>query len=184
MIAMVVSLCCSYALCEDGATTVARVRAESNELQLVDGVYPVVSSGEAEEKGDSESIVLELTNVPVKGQEEASTVRIIDRPLLQFRDVPHFDFKFENGECTEIGFQNTDDLMAYTREHVGSRLAVVINNTVISSHKVREPIKTKRVRITCCTVGGGDHLHEHLKTLTSASDAPAGAPSSSPKLND
>ena len=71
----------------------------------------------------------------------------------------------------EVGFQNTDELKAYTRDHVGSRLAVVIGNKVISHHKIREAIESVEVRITCCTVGGGDHLHKHLKELKLASNA-------------
>lgn len=85
--------------------------------------------------------------------------------------MSHFDFKFQSNECTEIGFQNSNELKAYTRDHIGSRLAVVVDNKVISHHKIREAIETNEVRITCCTVGGGDHLHKHLKQLKLASDA-------------
>lgn len=160
---------CSDARSEDTANG---GRAEAADVKLVDGVYPVISSTEAELKSDPELKFVELPNVPVRADgtsAETKLIQVIDQPLLRFRDVPHFNFKFENDECSEVGFQNTNDLMAYTREHVGSRLAVVINNKVISSHKIREPITTRRVRITCCTVGGGDHLHKHLKALKLAS---------------
>ena len=98
-------------------------------------------------------------------------VRVMSRPLLRFRDVSDFDFKFEKNECTEIAFRNSDELKAYTRDHIGSRLAIVIDNRVISHHKIREAIEADEVRITCCTTGGGDHLHKHLTELklTSAS---------------
>jgi preprotein translocase subunit SecD len=140
---------------------------------LADGVYPVVVAEEAVPKGDSEIKVVELINVPVEGSEEPTPekIRVVARPLLRFQKLSHFDFTFAKNECTEIGFQNTDELKAYTRDHIGSRLAVVIDNKVISHHKIREAIESDEVRITCCTVGGGDHLHKHLKELKFASDA-------------
>ena len=138
-----------------------------------DGVYPVVLADEAMPKGDPKIKVVELINVPVEGSGKSTPgkIRVIPRPLLRFRTVSHFDFTFENNECTEVGFQNTDELKAYTRNHVGSRLAVVIDNKVISHHKIREAIEAEEVRITCCTVGGGDHLHKHLKELKLGSQA-------------
>jgi hypothetical protein len=162
---------------------VARAPAELEQeaqtrVVLEDGVYPVVSAAgiPAEQPapgGDAESKIVELINIPVEGSGDSSTdkIRVISKPLLRFRNVPHFDFKFENSECTEVGFQNTDELKAYTRNHVGARLAVVIDNQVVSHHKIREAIESDEVRITCCTVGGGDHLHKHLKQLKLASDA-------------
>jgi len=136
---------------------------------LEDGIYPVVLADEAMPKGK----VVELTNVPVKGSGDSTTdkIRVIARPLLRFRKLSHFDFTFQKNECTEVGFQNTAELKAYTRDHIGSRLAVVIDNKVISHHKIREAIEANKVRITCCTVGGGDHLHKHLKELKLASKA-------------
>jgi hypothetical protein len=179
---LLVVLVCLWAVgCSDrgDATTAANNaqpaasdRTELNEetearVLLEDGVYPVVLTIEASPKGDPEIQIVELANVPVEGSGDAAPdkIRVICRPLLRFRTVPQFDFTFEKNECTEIGFQNTDELKAYTRDHVGSRLAVVIDNKVISSHKIREALETDQVRITCCTVGGGDHLHEHLKKL-------------------
>ena len=47
----------------------------------------------------------------------------------------------------------------------------MIATKVITKHKIREAIETDKIRITCCTVGGGDHLHKHLKELKLASDA-------------
>ena len=139
---------------------------------LEDGVYPVVLGNETVLTGDAEVKVVELDISPVEGSEKPipDKLRIIARPLLRFRNV-HFEFTFEKNECTEVGFQNTDELKAYTRDHVGSRLAVVIDNKVITHHKIREALETDQVRITCCTVGGGDHLHKHLKELKLASDA-------------
>ncbi len=153
-------------------------RAELNEpakarVLLEDGVYPVVQTGEPLPKGDSEIKIVDLVNVPIEGSEDSTPdkIRVFDRPLLRFRKLSKFDFTFAENECTEIGFENTDELKAYTRNHVGSQLAVVIDNKVISSHKIREPIESAEVRITCCTVGGGDHLHKHLKGLKLAADS-------------
>ncbi len=160
------------------AEPAANDRTELNEhtearVLLEDGVYPVVLTDEPLPKGDPEIKIVELVNVPVEGRGESAPdkIRVIARPLLHFRNVSHFDFKFEKNECTEVGFQNTDELKAYTRDHVGSRLAVVIDNKVITHHKIRVAIETNQVRITCCTVGGGDHLHKHLKALKLASSA-------------
>jgi hypothetical protein len=159
----------------------ANARTELNggsptRVVLEDGVYPVVLGDAATGKGDPEMKVVELDNVPVEGSEDstAEKIRVIPRPLLRFGNVAHFDFTFEKNECTEIGFHNTDELKAYTRDHVGSRLAVVIDNKVISHHKIREPIRANEVRITCCTVGGGDHLHKHLKELKLRSNTNGG----------
>jgi preprotein translocase subunit SecD len=140
---------------------------------LEDGVYPVVLAAEAMPKGDAEIKVVELVNVPVEGSGDLTPdkIRLIPRPLLRFRKVSHFGFTFLKNECTEVGFQNTAELKAYTRDHVGSRLAVVVGNKVISHHKIREAIESDKVRITCCTVGGGDHLHKHLKEIEVASNA-------------
>jgi preprotein translocase subunit SecD len=116
---------------------------------------------------------VELVVVPVDedGAPKPETIRVTDQPLLRFKTLSQFDFKFEEGECTEIGFANTPELKAYTRDHVGAQLAVVIDNRVISHHKIREPIESDTVRITCCTVGGGDHLHKHLKELKLATES-------------
>lgn len=142
-----------------------------------DGVYPVVLTNEAVPNGDPEIKVVELINVPVEGSGDstADKMRVIPRPLLRFGKVSHFDFTFAKNDCTAVGFQNTDELKAYTRDHVGSRLAVVIDNKVISHHKIREAIEADEVRITCCTVGGGDHLHKHLKELKLTSNANTGS---------
>jgi hypothetical protein len=162
-------------------TPVANGRAESYEpreapvlsedgeapVLLEDGVYPVVPDDEAEATSESEFKTVELENVPVEGSTApySDAIRVVNRPLVLFRNEPHFSFKFAKNECTEIGFANTDELRAYTRDHVGSRLAVVIDNKVITKHKIREVIESDKIRITCCTVGGGDHLHKHLTKL-------------------
>jgi SecDF, P1 head subdomain len=178
--ALVALVCLSVVGCSDrnNLKPAANARTELVEegkarVVLADGVYPVVVADEGMPKGDPEMKVVELINVPVEGSEEPTPekIRVIARPLLRFGKVSHFDFTFAKNECTEIGFQNTDELKAYTRDHVGSRLAVVIDNKVISHHKIREAIESDEVRITCCTVGGGDHLHKHLKELKFASDA-------------
>ena len=174
-------LCFTVVGCSDtnNEKPAANDRTELNEeakarVLLEDGVYPVVLTDKALPKADPQKIkIVELVNVPVDGSGDSTPdkIRVIVRPLLRFRNLSHFDFTFEKNECTEVGFQNTDELKAYTRDHVGSRLAVVIDTKVISSHKIRAAIKTDQLRITCCTVGGGDHLHKHLKELNIASYA-------------
>ena len=172
--ALVALVCLSAVGCSatKNERSAASARTEIDEegqtrVVLEDGVYPVVLAAEARPKGDAEIKVVELINVPVEGSGDSTTdkIRVIPRPLLRFRKLSHFDFTFRKNECTEVGFQNSDELKAYTRDHVGSRLAVVIDNKVISHHKIREAIESDEVRITCCTVGGGDHLHKHLNEL-------------------
>lgn len=139
---------------------------------LADGVYPAIWGDNPVENDDPGLTIVELENVPVQGETSPpATIRVVDRPLLQFRHVPKFDFTFEENECTRIGFANTQTLKAYSKEHIGTRLAVVIDNRVISVHKIREAIESDQVQITCCTVGGGDHLHSYLKQLKIESDA-------------
>lgn len=177
---LVALVCLSAVGCSD-TNNVKRAATARTELDqetqtrvvLEDGVYPVVLADDAMPKGDHEIKVVELINIPVEdsGDSPPDKIRVIPRPLLRFRNVSHFDFTFAKNECTEVGFQNTDELKAYTRDHVGSRLAVVIDNKVISHHKIREAIEADEVRITCCTVGGGDHLHKHLKELKLTSNA-------------
>ena len=147
--------------------------AVQTNVAVEDGVYPVVVADETGAQGNPEIEVVELPSVPVEGSEDETpeTIRVIPKPLLRFTALSHFDFKFVKNECTEIGFQNTDELRAYTRDHVGARLAVVVDNRVISHHKIREAIETGEVRITCCTVGGGDHLHKYLQHLKLTSNA-------------
>ena len=179
IIMLVAIVCFSAVGCADSKyekpAANARIVLEEGQARVVleDGVYPVVVTDEGMPKGDPEISVVELINVPVEGSEDSSPdkIRVIARPLLRFRELSRFNFTFEENECTEIGFQNTDELKAYTRDHVGSRLAVVIDNQVISHHKIREAIESDEVRITCCTVGGGDHLHRHLKEIKLASNA-------------
>jgi preprotein translocase subunit SecD len=183
---LVAIVCLSAVSCSDSdnekPAASARMKLDEGaqtRVVLADGVYPVVLADEAMPTGDLEIKVVELINIPVEGSKNSTPdkIRVVPRPLLHFQKVSHFDFTIEKNECTEVGFQNTDELKAYTRDHVGSRLAVVIDNKVISHHKIREAIETDVVRITCCTVGGGDHLHKHLKELKFASMQTGGAPS-------
>lgn len=162
----------------DEKWTVAKNRIESVdwddagdqfETRLKDGVYPAIwKDGAAPD--DAGGTIVELKNIPVQGEESPpEMISVIDQPLLHFGNVEKFDFKFEKNECTQIGFQNSEKLKSYSRDHIGSRLAVVIDNQVISVHKIREAIESDQVQITCCTVGGGDHLHQHLTQLKQAS---------------
>jgi hypothetical protein len=148
----------------------AAAKEDKASARLEDGVYPVLA---ADDPKPEEHGVVELVVVPVDedGAPKPETIRVTDQPLLRFKTLSQFDFKFEEGECTEIGFANTPELKAYTRDHVGAQLAVVVDNRVISHHKIREPIESDTVRITCCTVGGGDHLHKHLKELKLATES-------------
>jgi hypothetical protein len=180
MLALVVLLCLSAVGCLDtnDVNPAASVLTEAKEetqarVVLDDGVYPVVLTGETVPRGDNEIQIVELEDVPLEGSVDSSPdrIRVIACPLLRFRNLSYFDFTFEEGECTEVGFENSDELRAYTRDHVGSRLAVVIDNKVITHHKIREAIEADQVRITFCTVGCGDLLHEHLKELKLAADS-------------
>ena len=171
---LIIVMCLSVLGCSDANNEkpAASSQTESNELSearvhLDDGVYRVISDDEASPKPDAGIKIIDLVNVPVEGSDDSTPdkIRVIGQPLLRFRNVSHFDFTFEEDACTEVGFQNTDELKAYTRDHVGSRLAVVIDNKVITHHKIREAIESDNIRITCCTVGGGDHLHKHLNEL-------------------
>jgi len=178
--ALVILVCLSAVGCSDTNHEKPAASAQTKfdnttqaSIVLEDGVYPVVLGDEGIPKRDPEIKVVELINAPVEASEDATPekIRVIPRPLLRFGNLSHFDFTFAKNQCTEIGFQNTDELKVYTRDHVGSRLAVVVDNKVISHHKIREAIEADEVRITCCTAGGGDHLHKHLKELKLASNA-------------
>lgn len=188
ILTLVVLVCLSAVGCSNTSNekTAASVLTELNEeiqtrVVLEDGVYPVVLTGETAPKGDHEIKIVELDSVPVDGSADSSPdkIQVIACPLLLFRNLSHFDFTFEENECTGIGFENSDELRAYTRDHVGSRLAVVIDNKVITHHKIREAIEADQVRISFCTVGCGDLLHRHLKELKLAADS-----NSQSKVND
>src|SRR5687768_14811726 len=115
-----VALACLSALgCSDSTseTPIADARRGRNEggrtrIVLEDGVYPVVMAEDAQPEHDSEIKVVELINVPVEGGEDSTydKIRVFPQPLLRFRKLSHFDFKIEKNECTEVGFQNTDEL--------------------------------------------------------------------------
>jgi preprotein translocase subunit SecD len=181
MVALLVGVgCCLVAACSRSAsekpaahTEPQLVVAAESRAMLDDGVYPIVLADKAMPESDRGLPTVELINIPIEGSEHSTPekIRVLSRPLLRFRNLSHFDFTFEKNECTQIGFQNSDDLKAYTRDHVGYRLAVVVGNRVISHHKIREPIEADKIQITCCSVGGGDHLHKHLKEIKLASDA-------------
>lgn len=180
MLTLLVVVCLAVVGCSDTHNDKPAASARTQVIDetqapgvLEDGVYPVVLTEEAMPMGDRNVKIVELVNVPVDGSTAPAPdrIRVIARPLLHFRSVTHFDFKFENNECTEVGFQNTDELREYTRNHIGSRLAVVIDNKVITHHKIRQAIESDQVRITCCTVGGGDHLYKHLTELQLAANA-------------
>lgn len=145
-------------------------------ISLEDGIYPVASPEDlAALKREPNPRIVELANVPVEGDkaEIATTIRVVDRPLLQFRDLTKLSFDFKENSCTEVGFRNTAELRAYSRDRVGARLAVVIGDKVITHHKIREPITSDEVRITFCTEGGGTHLHQYLKQFKLNHDRPA-----------
>ncbi len=160
-------VCLALASCAiTSETDTARV------LPLDDGIYPVAQRNRVEGNEPSNNgHVVELTESPVDRSVGAAEqiVLVISKPVLRFRDVGYHEFKFEeNGECTQITLENTDAFREHTRTHVGERLAVVIGNKVVSSHKIRNSVETKNFTITFCTEGGGDHLYKHLKTVLPA----------------
>ncbi len=131
----------------------------NREVLLEDGIYPVI------ETPTGEAGIVELAKVPVASDTTPENVHVIGRPLLRFRQVSNPDFKFDAGQCTQITLENSDELEAHTRTHVGSLVAVVIDGRVITSHRIREAIETDEFQITFCIEGAGDHLHEHLEEL-------------------
>jgi hypothetical protein len=109
--------------------------------------------------------VVELQVIPMEG-EALETMRISTEPLLRLRFVSDHEFKFDTkGECATVVLENTEPLKAYSREHVGSRLAVVVGGKIVTHHKIRVPLESDQVNITFCTKGGGDHLMKHLKDV-------------------
>ncbi len=132
---------------------------------LEDGVYPVLPDDARPSEEIAESEIVSLLNTPLERGEQPETVRILARPLIQLRETPSFDFTFEENTCTRIGFETNEAFRAYTREHVGDQLAIVIEDRVITQHKIREPIEGKLVQITCCVEGTADHLRKYLTAL-------------------
>jgi len=132
----------------------------SSDVALEDGLYPVVGPDET-----LEAQVVELARVPLASAPNPENVHVMAQPLLRFRQVSNPDFTFDEGQCTRISIENSDELKAYTRTHVGSQVAMVIGGKVITAHKIREAIETDEISITFCIEGAGDHLHEHLKEI-------------------
>ena len=103
-------------------------------VSLDDGLYPVQKREDKRVSGGAR--VVELVEVPAKDSADATlqTVLVVDKPVLRFREVAHHEFKFDkNNECTQIELENTDSLKAFTRNHIGARLAVVVDGKVVSS---------------------------------------------------
>jgi hypothetical protein len=143
---------------------------EAERDNLVDGVYPVVTDDTRLSAHELASETVKLSVLALDGNKvSAPKIRILKRPLLRFKRSIHFGFKFENNECTQVEFDNTDKLKAFSREHAPTRLAVVVGNQIVTHHKLRGPIESEKVRITCCTEGGGDHLRKHLMRIESSS---------------
>lgn len=155
--------CLAFASC-----SVPEAGRNDSMLSLQDGIYPVVKRETAGTTATRGARIVELVEAPVTGSIDATpqTVLVIDEPVLRFREVPHHEFKFDqNNECTQIELENTESLKAFTRNHIGGRLAVVVDGKVVSSHKIRNPVETKNVTITFCTEGGGDEVYRHLKSV-------------------
>ncbi len=133
--------------------------------RLEDGVYPVVPPDEPPPQGMNESEVVTLAQLTTGDEEELSSLRIVNRPLIRLRHVPAFDFDFEGDVCTRIGFETTDEFRKYTRDHIGRQLAIVVDGQVITQHKIRMPIEGKSVQITCCIAGTADRLRKALTEI-------------------
>ena len=129
---------------------------------LDDGVYRVVKNRQARLNNAS---FVELAVVPLEG-EAPETLYVAPEPLLRLRPESIRGFQLdENGECTSVALENTESLRKFSRDHVGSRLAVVVGGRIITHHKIRVPLETDEVSITFCTEGGGNHLMQHLRTI-------------------
>lgn len=134
-------------------------------VSLDDGLYSVVNR--EDERTSEGPHVVELLEVSGDADATEHTVLIVDEPILRFREVTRHEFIFDKttSECTQIALANTDSLKAFFRNHIGGRLAVVVDGKVVSSHKIRNPVETENVTITFCTEGGGDKVYSHLKTV-------------------
>jgi hypothetical protein len=149
-----------------GPVTAERPSASTAE----DGVYRIVprDSGATEASAAGEGRLIELETVPMP-EEEPELVLLAGEPLLRFRDLPSCEYEQDSREgCTRIFFRNTEGFRAFTRDHVGTRVANVIGGRVISCHKIRAPIETDEVAVSFCTPGGGDHVLRHLRTVVRA----------------
>ena len=146
-------------------------QAKVDRQTLDDGVYPVMSDDPrfealAEKVGTIALRVLEVNEESAT----VSTIRIIKQPLVRFDESIRFRFKLEKDECTQVEFKNTKALKAFSKEFAPTRLAVVVGNQVVTHHKLRSAIESERIKITCCTEGGGDHLRKHLVPIAYSSE--------------
>jgi hypothetical protein len=137
-------------------------------VSLDDGVYLVIQETDVEAAGGATvkgQGVAELETVPLK-DEPVETIRVSTPPVVRLRELrprgAHFD---QENACQLLTFQNDERLKAFSRGHIGSRVAMVIAGKVVTSHKIRAPLEADEVQISFCTEGGGDHLYKHLKEL-------------------
>ena len=144
--------------CSDGRIS-SDADIANREVPLEDGIYPVI------ETPTGEAGIVELARVPLASDPTPENVYVMAQPVLRFQNASNPDFTFKENECTRIVMESNDEIEAYTRTHVGSRLAIVIDGKVISSHKIREALTTPTFQITFCIEGAGDHVHEHLKEV-------------------
>ena len=145
-------------------------RALTKRQNLCDGVYPVMTdetrfSALADEFGTINLGVLKVN----AEREDASMIRIIKRPLVRFDKSTRFAFRLENNQCTQIEFENSEELKAFSKKFAPTRLAVVVGRQVVTHHKLRGALESKHIKITCCTEGGGDHLRKHLMPIAYSS---------------
>jgi preprotein translocase subunit SecD len=145
-------------------------KAETAATSLDDGVYPVVTPADAGTSEGASALtrgVVELKTVPVK-DEPVESILVLANPVVRLREMHVTGAQLdETNSCQLITFKNDERLKRFSREHVGSRLAVVIGGKVVSSHKVRVPLEGEEFQISFCTEGGGDHLYKHLRQVTS-----------------
>jgi preprotein translocase subunit SecD len=143
-------------------------------VTLEDGLYVVVPP--AEDATSLAQRVVELETVPVK-DEPVESMRISTMPIVRLREMQLRGVGLDEANaCNQITFKNDERLKAFSRDHVGTRVAVVIGGKVISSHKIRVPLEDDEFQVTFCTEGGGDHLYRHLRDVYSYMTKKHGVP--------
>lgn len=158
----------SFILVAAMSCAVGQNRRNAPSAPLEDGVYPVIQPDReplADRGPGGEVRVVKVESLPIKG-EPPETFLVVADPIVRIRDVSGWQFGIDQkNECSRVALKNTDRLKAYSRDHVGSRLAIVIGGKVITAHKIRVPLESDEIVITFCTEGSGDHLHRNLREV-------------------
>lgn len=131
-----------------------------------DGAYVVVEStsvgGDAGWPHQDPSL-LRLESLPVSGQQEQAFL-VKRPPLACFAEMRPESLEVDTATVsTRITFHNTQALKAFSRDHVGARLAMVFDGSVVSSHTIRTPLEMETLKVTFCNRGAGERLSARLR---------------------